>query len=145
MNALRKKFLKALGATYDAEKKLIRVLNKARAADNITRVLFEQHLENTEIHLQRLRQVFEALGEDIKANKYNAIDGLIETAEKLIERHVPAAALMAIYRIKKHKIASYASLIAWAQFLGEAEAINWLGKTLEEEATSGKLMYAEAV
>jgi ferritin-like metal-binding protein YciE len=146
MNALREKFVKALRATYDTEIQLIRLLNKARAADNITRALFEQHFEHTEIHLERLRAVFEALGEDIKPDKYKAMDGLIETAEKLIKQCAPAAALIvAVYKIKQHKTASYASLISWAQFLGETEAIDCLGRTLQEATLKKRRYAAEAV
>ena len=61
MSTLRETFLEELSDIYDAEKQLVKALPKmAKAAQNEQlKQGFEEHLEQTQEHVQRLEQVFE--------------------------------------------------------------------------------------
>src|SRR6476620_2062027 len=66
MRKLRKTFLECLSDIYDAEKQLLKALPKmSQAAKNESlKAGFEQHLNETKGHVQRIEQVFESLGEE---------------------------------------------------------------------------------
>ena len=71
MSTLRETFLQELGDIYDAEKQLVKALPKmVKAAQNDQlRRGIEEHLEETEGHVDRIEQVLraglQALGEEL--------------------------------------------------------------------------------
>ena len=143
MNTLRETFIEQLGDIYDAEKQLTKALPKmAKAAGNEDlKDGFEKHLEETENHINRLNQVFEAIGEKAKGKTCKAMKGLIEEGEELIKEEAGDAALIAAaQKVEHYEIATYGSLKSWAEHLGEDDAVELLERTLEEEkATDEKL------
>lgn len=143
MNTLRETFLEELADIYDAEKQLLKALPKmAKAAQNDQlRQGFEEHLEQTEEHVQRLERVFVSFGEKAKAKKCKAMVGLIEEGQELIsEKAGDAALISAAQKVEHYEIAAYGSLKSWAECLEENEAAELLEETLEEEkATDDKL------
>ena len=143
MSALRETFLDELADIYDAEKQLVKALPKmAKAASHEElKEGFESHLEETENHVSRLEQVFESLGEKAKGKKCKAMQGLVEEAQEMIsEDEGDAALICAAQKVEHYEIATYGSLCSWARLLGENEAADILGETLEEEkATDEKL------
>ena len=139
MSALRDTFVEELKDLYDAEKQLLKALPKmAKAAENEElKAAFEQHLEETETHVERLEKVFEAFGETVKGKKCKAMQGLVEEAADLIkEEEGDAALICAAQKVEHYEIASYGSLRAWAELLDESEAIDLLQETLDEEKTT---------
>jgi len=74
MNTLRETFLEELADIYDAEKQLVKALPKmAKAAQNEQlKEGIEEHLEQTQEHVQRLEQVFEHFCEKAKSRKCKA-------------------------------------------------------------------------
>ena len=146
MNALQETFIEELQDLYDAEKQLVKALPKmAKAAehDDLRRG-FEEHLEQTEEHVNRLERVFEAMGEKAKSKKCKGMQGLIEEGNDLIrEDEGDAALICAAQKIEHYEIAAYGSLYSWAKLLGNQEAAELLDETLEEEkATDEKLTEA---
>jgi ferritin-like metal-binding protein YciE len=143
MSTLRETFLSELTDIYDAEKQLIKALPKmAKAAENDElREGFEQHLQETETHVQRLDEVFQAFEEKARGKKCKAMKGLLEEGKELIEEQAADAALIAAaQKVEHYEMASYGSLKAWAELLGEQGAADLLEQTLEEEkATDEKL------
>ena len=143
MNTLRETLLDELSDIYDAERQLTKALPKmAKAAENDElKAGFEKHLEETENHVERLDQVFEALGEKAKAKKCKAMKGLIDEGSERIEEAAGDAALIAAaQKIEHYEIAGYGSLKSWAELLDEDEAVDLLEQTLQEEkATDDKL------
>jgi ferritin-like metal-binding protein YciE len=136
MNKLRETFLEELQDVYDAEQQLVKALPKmAKAAENDElREGFEEHLQQTEEHVSRLEQVFEQFGEKAKAKKCKAMQGLVKEGEELISDEAGDAALIcAAQKVEHYEIASYGSLKSWASLLGEEEAAELLGQTLDEE------------
>jgi ferritin-like metal-binding protein YciE len=140
-------FVHQLQDIYYAEKQLVKALPKMaeKATDKELRQGFLKHLDETNVHVQRLEQVFQMHGAEIKAVTCPAIDGIIkeadETASDVADRRVLDAALINAAQAAEHyEIARYGSLIAWAKQLGRNDCAGVLQKTLDEEkATDQKL------
>jgi len=136
MSTLRETFVDELADIYDAEKQLIKALPKmAKAASHEQlKDAFESHLQETEKHVARLEQVFGSVGEKARSKKCKAMQGLVEEGqERISEDEGDAALICAAQKVEHYEIATYGSLCSWAKLLGENEAAEILGETLEEE------------
>jgi ferritin-like metal-binding protein YciE len=139
-NGLRELFMTELKDIYWAEKALTKALPKMakKATDEDLVAALENHLAETETHVERLEQVFDILGEKATAKKCEAMSGLIEEAEELMEENEAgvvrdAAIISAAQKVEHYEIASYGTLVAFANTIGEDEAGSILHKTLDEE------------
>ena len=125
---------------YHAEKQLTRALPKlAKAASNEKlKQAFQQHLEETRGQLERLEQVFEKLDTRTRGKHCHAMEGLVEEAKEIMEQGLPpelldAALVVAAQKVEHYEIASYGSLVAYAQAAGLKEVADLLSQTLSEE------------
>src|ERR1700749_4892607 len=77
-------FVHQLQDIYYAEKQLVKALPKMaeKATDKQLKQGFLSHLEETKTHVQRLEQVFQMHGAQVKAVDCPAIDGIIEEADE---------------------------------------------------------------
>ena len=140
-------FVHQLQDIYYAEKQLVKALPKMaeKATDKQLKQGFLSHLEETKKHVQRLEQVFQMHGAEVKAVDCPAIDGIIKEADEVTgevaDKSVLDAALInAAHAAEHYEITRYGSLIAWAKQLGRADCVSLLQKTLDEEkATDRKL------
>jgi len=139
-NGLRELYLDELRDLHSAENQLLKALPKLAKASysDELREGFEEHLEQTKGHVERLEQIFEALGENPKGKKCAGMEGLIkeggETMDEDFEGAVMDAALIgAAQRVEHYEIAAYGTVIAFAEQLGESEQVSLLKETLEEE------------
>jgi ferritin-like metal-binding protein YciE len=143
MNTLRETLLEELSDVYDAEKQITKALPKmAKAAEHEElREAFETHLEETERQIERLEEVFQALGEKPKSKKCKGMQGLLAEGEDMIKNDEGDAALIAAaQKVEHYEIATYGSLVSWARLLEEEEVADLLEETLDEEkATDEKL------
>src|ERR1700760_3938869 len=112
MDSLRELLMDELSDLHSAEKQLVAALPKmAKAANSENlRTAFEDHLEETKGHVERLDQIFEELGEKPKRKKCKAMEGLIEEgAEVIKEEGAPevkdAALIGAAQRIEHYEMA----------------------------------------
>ena len=133
-------FIDELRDTYDAEKQLTKALPKlAKAATSADlRDAFEAHLEETRGQIERLEQVFEALGEKARGKHCEGIAGIIEEGKAIMEEDfdettMDACLIAAGQRAEHYEMAAYGTLVAWAQAMGHNEAAALLQETLEEE------------
>ena len=79
-------FLDEIRDLYDAERQLTRALPKmakASSSDDL-RMAFQDHLKQTEGHVERLEEIFEALGEKGTGKKCAAMAGLIKEGDELV-------------------------------------------------------------
>ena len=143
---LKELFIDELKDLYNAENQLIKALPKmAKAADSSElKSGFEEHLEQTRGHVERLEKVFRKLGESPKGKKCKGMEGLIEEGSEAIEEYEgsvrDAALIGAAQRVEHYEMAGYGTVIALARELGEDEHASLLEKTLEEEKeTDAKL------
>jgi len=121
-------FLDEIQDLYDAEKQLTKALPKMAKASSSEelRQAFEDHLEQTKGHVERLEQVFEALGEKARGKKCEAMAGLVKEGEEIVgsteETAVRDAGLIAsAQKVEHYEIASYGSARDWAETLGLPE------------------------
>jgi ferritin-like metal-binding protein YciE len=138
-------FVHQLQDIYYAEKQLVKALPKMaeKATDKQLKQGFLTHLDETKIHVQRLEQVFQMHGAEVKAVDCPAIDGIIEEADEVIgeveDKSVLDAALINAAQAAEHyEITRYGSLIAWAKQLGRNDCASLLQKTLDEERATDK-------
>jgi ferritin-like metal-binding protein YciE len=145
--ALKELYIDELRDLYDAENRLVKALPEMakNAESDELRAGFEEHLEQTKGHVDRLRQIFESLGEKPTGKKCAAMVGLIQEGEELMDEDFEggvkdAALISAAQRVEHYEIAAYGCLKTWAGLLGETEAQSLLEQTLnEEKATDEKL------
>ena len=146
-NALQELLIDELRDLYDAENRLVKALPKlAKAATSKElRAGFEEHLEQTRGHVDRLKEIFDSFGEKPTGKKCAGMMGLIQEGEEMMNEDfdaevMDAALISAAQRVEHYEIAAYGCVSTWAELLGESEAGALLEKTLEEEKeTDGKL------
>lgn len=130
---------------YSAEKQLLKALPKMakKATSEDLRSALEEHLEVTEGQVDRLEQVFEALGKPAKAKTCKAMQGLIEEATEIMSEDaedavMDAGIIAAAQKVEHYEIASYGTVRTWARLCGEEEAAELLQETLDEEGEADK-------
>ncbi|WP_293896324.1 ferritin-like domain-containing protein, partial [Flavobacterium sp.] len=137
---LRELFVDSLKDIYWAEKALVKALPKmAKNATNENLIMaINEHLEVTKDQVIRLEEVFSIMGEKAVAKKCDAMEGLVEEGEGILEETEPGAVrdagiIAASQKIEHYEIATYGTLAAFAKTLGEDEAAALLEETLAEE------------
>jgi len=146
--ALMELFVSSLKDINWAEKQLVKALKKmAKAAtSDQVRQAFEQHMEQTEGQVERLVQVFEAIGKKPTSKKCEAMEGLIAEAEELIEETEEgtevrdAALIAAAQKVEHYEIATYGTLRTLAGTLGLSDVQKILQQTLDEEKETDSLL-----
>lgn len=133
-------FLDELRDAYDAEKQLLKALPKMakKATSEDLTGAFETHLEETRGHVDKLEQVFGALGEKVRGKHCDGIAGIIEEGKSVMEEDFDAQTMDACLiaggqRAEHYEMAAYGTLVAWAQAMGHTEAAELLQEILEEE------------
>jgi ferritin-like metal-binding protein YciE len=139
-NSLKQLYVDELKDLYSAETQLTKALPKMAKAASSEELQkgFEEHLEQTKGHVERLQKIFGMLDEKPTGKKCQGMEGLIkegaETMEEDFEDAVMDSALIsAAQRVEHYEIAGYGTVIAFAELLGESEQASLLRETLEEE------------
>jgi ferritin-like metal-binding protein YciE len=152
MDNLQDLLIEDLKDLYDAEHQITKALPKmAKAASSQElKNAFEEHLTQTENHIKRLEQVFDAMGKKASRKTCQAMKGLVEEGSELMQEDadpqvLDAALIGAAQKVEHYEIASYGTLATYAQMLGQNQAVQLLRATLQEEKqTDDKLtMLAE--
>jgi ferritin-like metal-binding protein YciE len=136
---LKKLYIDELKDLYSAENQLVKALPKMAKAATSEELSagFEEHLEQTKGHVQRLETIFGQLGESPKGKKCKGMEGLIEEGGEAIDEYegdlLDAALIGTAQRVEHYEMAGYGTVIAFAEELGESEHVSLLRKTLEEE------------
>jgi ferritin-like metal-binding protein YciE len=140
-------FLATLKDVYYAEKQILRALPKmAKAAESDElRQAFEKHRAETEGHVERLEEVFEAIGKKAQGKTCEAIQGIIEEGKEIMEDFAESEALdagliAAAQAVEHYEISRYGTLRTWAQELGLRDAVGLLEETLAEEKKTDQLL-----
>lgn len=143
-NALRELYIDELRDIYNAENQLVKALPKmAKAATSEDlRAGFEEHLEQTKGHVQRLERIFANLDEKPTGKKCKGMEGLVEEGKEMIEEQegevLDAGLISAAQRVEHYEIAAYGCVRTYANLLGETSASGLLEQTLEEEKETDK-------
>lgn len=145
---LEKFFLEELKDVYSAEQQIIKALPKMKKAANSQKLeqAFEDHLEVTNQQVSRLNEIFEHLGETASSKKCEAMEGLIDEGETIIDDTEDGTAtrdvglILAAQKIEHYEIATYGGLAQLARTLGHDEVANLLETTLNEEKETDLLL-----
>lgn len=128
---------------YDAEHQMTKALPKMAKAASSTELKngFEQHLSQTEKHIEHLEQVFEILGEKKGRKTCVAMEGLVKEGEELIKENkkgdvLDAALIVAAQKVEHYEMAAYGSVRTYAQLMGYKDAAKLLQITLDEEGAA---------
>jgi ferritin-like metal-binding protein YciE len=147
MKTLETLFLDELADLYDAENRLTKTLPKMirMATHEELREAFQSHLDETEEHVVRLEEVFQAFGKKPKGKKCEAMTGLVKEAEEIGSENkgsptINAALISAAQKVEHYEIASYGCLVEWARQLGNETAANLLQETLDEEKAADETL-----
>jgi ferritin-like metal-binding protein YciE len=137
---LKKILIDELRDIYHAEKQLVKALPKmAKAATSPDlRAALDQHLDETEEHVNRLEQAFDLLEQPAKAKPCAGMAGIVEEGSDVIREEekgptLDAAIIAGGQRAEHYEMAAYGSIIAWAKALGHDDVATLLHETLEEE------------
>lgn len=144
---LKKLYVDELKDLFSAENQLLKALPKmakAASSDEL-RSGFEEHLEQTRGHVQRLEEIFESLDESPKGKKCVGMEGLVKEGSEVIEEGfedavLDAGLIGAARRVEHYEIAAYTAAREIATVLGHTEHASLLDETLtEEKQTDEKL------
>jgi ferritin-like metal-binding protein YciE len=138
--ALKELYIDELKDIYNAENQLVKTLPKMAKAANSEELRngFEEHLEQTRGHVQRLEQIFKELGEKPSGKKCKGMEGLVAEGQEMMGEDfeddvMDAALISAAQRVEHYEIAAYGTVRTYAELLGEDTAVQLLEQTLEEE------------
>jgi ferritin-like metal-binding protein YciE len=147
LDNLRKLFVEELRDLYSAENQLVKALPKMAkgASSEELKQALEDHLEQTQGHVERLEEIFEQLDETPKGKTCKAMKGLVEEGSEILEEDgedsvVDAGIIAAAQKVEHYEIASYGTVRTWAGLLGENEVAELLQETLDEEGEANKLL-----
>jgi ferritin-like metal-binding protein YciE len=137
---------------YFAEKQLLKALPKLakNSANQKLREAFTTHRDETEGQVERLAEVFEAIGKKPRGKTCDAILGIIAEGQEIIDEArqeaVRDAGMIAAAQAAEHyEIARYGTLCAWAELLGLDRAVELLRETLAEEKHADELLTSIAI
>ncbi|HVW96267.1 MAG TPA: ferritin-like domain-containing protein [Mucilaginibacter sp.] len=134
-------FVDELKDIYWAEQHLVKALPKMQKAATSKELAaaFEKHTGETQTHIETLEKVFSLLGEKASAKKCDAMAGLLEEAESIIEdtdkgTHTRDAGLiLAAQKVEHYEIATYGTLRTFAETMGHTDVMELLQQTLDNE------------
>jgi ferritin-like metal-binding protein YciE len=122
---------------YFAERQILKNLPKmAKAAKSEElKTAFLTHRDETEVHVERLQQVFELLGKRAQGKTCEAIKGILEEGEEVMEDYsgseaLDAGLLAGGQAVEHYEMSRYGTLKTWASQLGMKDAAALLEQTL---------------
>ena len=151
MDSLKDLYIDELKDLYNAENQLLKALPKMarKASAPELKRAFQDHLAQTEGHVNRLEKIFKGLGEKPTGKTCKAMKGLVEEGKEIIEEDgddsvLDAALIGAAQRVEHYEIAGYGVVRTFAALLGENTAVDLLQRTLNEEGETDKKLTALA-
>jgi Mn-containing catalase len=132
-----------------AEKQLTKALPKMAKAARFDRLreLFELHLQETELQIERINECFELLGESARAKPCKGMMGLVEEGQEVMEEAkskddaaADLALIGAAQRVEHYEISGYTTAKNLAQQLRHSAVVALLAKSLAEEENSDQLL-----
>jgi ferritin-like metal-binding protein YciE len=144
-------FHDTLKDVYFAENKIVETLPKMHAAAKSAQLkdAFAKHLEETKVHVDRLKQVFEIIGKKPEPKTCDAILGITNEGAEIMEEYkgspaLDAGLLAAAQAVEHYEMARYGTLRTWALELGMNDAAGLLQTTLDEEQATDLILTAIA-
>ena len=146
MRSMEVLFYALLQDVYFVEKQLLKTLPKLakKSTNEKLREAFTTHRDETEGHVKRLEKVFNAIGKKPRGKTCDAILGIIAEGQEIMDEvddeALRDAGILAAAQAAEPEIARYGTLRAWAELLGQEEAVELLSETLAEEKHADELL-----
>jgi len=149
MPQLKELLVEEMQDLLHAESQLVKALPQmANAAHNPKlKEAFEKHLQQTEGHVERLKQAFSLLGEKAQPKPCKAMAGLVEEGQETIqegkdktELAADLALITAAQKVEHYEISGYGTLKTLARQIGEIEVSKLLTQILGEEEGADYLL-----
>jgi ferritin-like metal-binding protein YciE len=144
---LKDLMLHTLKDVYFAEHEILKALPEMEAAAESQRLreAFSTHRRQTEQQIDRLKRVFQSLGEKAEGAPCEAIQGILAEGREAMEEFAGspasgAALVAAAQAVEHYEIARYGALRSWAELAELDEAEQLLEQTLDEERTTDALL-----
>jgi ferritin-like metal-binding protein YciE len=125
---------------YGTEKQLLVLLPRlaAQASDKDLKKILDTHVKESRGRINRLEQIFTQLDLTHKASPCKIAEDLVERVNKTIKKSqgrgvIDAALILGVQAINHFQIASYGTLIAFAEAFSDNEVVTLLQKSLDEE------------
>ena len=149
LRTLEDLFVQQLKDLYNAEQQITRALPKMvdKAASTKLKQVFSDHLQETQVQIQRLDQVFQILGVAPAGEKCKAMEGILREGEDLMAQNadetvMDAGLIAAAQRVEHYEIAGYGTACTYAKMLNHRDVMALLQETLDEEKKAdGKLTF----
>lgn len=132
---------------YYAERQILKALPKmAKATQNEKlKEALMHHREETQGQVERLQKAFEAMGKRPRGQTCEAINGIIEEGEEIVEEFEQgdvrdAGLIAAAQAVEHYEMARYGTIVAWAKACGQKEVAQLMQETLEEEKKADQLL-----
>lgn len=132
-----------------AEKQLTKALPKMAKAANALQLqeLFQLHLAETEMQVQRLEECFEIMGVSARGKACKGMIGIVEEGEEVMAEgkkkdtnSADLALIAAAQKVEHYEISGYTTAKNLAQQLRQRSIVQLLTKSLAEEANSDQLL-----
>ena len=140
LQTLKDLYIHELKDLFNAEQQLVRALPKmAKAASNQELAAgFQEHLEQTKGHAQRVEQILSSHQQTTRGPKCKGMEGIVAEGAEMIEEEADvevkdAGLIAAAQRVEHYEMAGYGTARTYAELLGDQEGAKLLGLTLEEE------------
>jgi len=145
MKSLSVLFLEELSIRYDSELQQAEGLPKIAAAATCPHLqkLLLSNLVETQSHVEKLGQVFKALGEKVMGTPCEVTSALLRVCDHTAAAHhespaLNAALIACAQKIEHLEIASYGCLCEWALLLDSKESNGLLEELLDEEKAANQ-------
>ncbi|WP_316738560.1 ferritin-like domain-containing protein [Pedobacter aquatilis] len=137
-------FVDELKDIYWAEKHLVKALPKMKKAATSPELAaaFEKHTQETQTHIETLEEIFGLLDEKATAKKCDAMAGLLDEANGIIEETDEgtmirdAGLILAAQKVEHYEIATYGTLKVFAENMDRSDVASLLEQTLENEKST---------
>ena len=140
-------FYDTLKDIYFAERQILKTLPKlAKAAKSEElKSAFLTHRDETEGQVDRLQTVFEMIGKRPQTKTCEAIKGILEEGDEIMQEYAGSEALDAGLlaggqAVEHYEMSRYGTLKTWATQLGMRDVAALLDQTLQEEEKTDALL-----
>ena len=137
---LQKLYIEQLRDLYNAEEQILEALPKMIKQTKHAELKrgFQEHYQQTEQQVQRLRKIFDDLGEEPEGKECKGMEGLLKEGEEAMQEYrdsdvLDAALIGAAQKVEHYEMAGYGCARTYAHMLGLTDQAALLQRTLEEE------------
>jgi ferritin-like metal-binding protein YciE len=145
LKSLKDALLDELEDILSSETQITKALPKMaeKATHPKLKAAFEEHLTQTEGHVERVEKAFKLLRHKAEPKTCEGTKGLIKEGKSIMSEDadpevMDAMLIAAAQKVEHYEIASYGTVCTWAELLGLTELKELLGQTLDEEEKTDK-------